>query len=365
MTPVPSRPLLAKYRRERNGKAEKPALPQAAPRSRIRRMALLIMALIPIAVGAWVMSIMIPTAYETWRASEDIFDDRTDRPGLADQAPDAPTAMPESVQALLTATAEGTPASSFSTQIPIGVVPDDRTIPTPSSNALAGADDDRPTATEAGEVRSATGVPPTATATFEPLPAWNGTDPVNILLLGVDTRPSESSDGRSDTMIVVHVDPAAKRVDMFSIPRDLAVTIPGFGTGYKINSAYPWGESSEIDGGGPRLIMDTIELNFGITIDHYATVDIPGLEQIIDTVGGVVVDVDTQLKDDQYPTEDFGYTRAYFRLDSSGWTASMPSSTPELGMRMVISAAPSASSRYSWQSGIAYYSPESSPSCRI
>jgi LCP family protein required for cell wall assembly len=105
-------------------------------------------------------------------------------------------------------------------------------------------------------------------------------------------------------MIVVRIDPEAERVDMFSIPRDLAVNVPGFSSGVKINSAYPWG--------GAPLVAQTIEYNFGIVIDYYATVDIPGLELVVDTLGGVIVDVDGQLKDDQYPTEDFGYTRAYF-----------------------------------------------------
>ncbi len=113
-------------------------------------------------------------------------------------------------------------------------------------------------------------------------------------------------------MIVVRVDPTIRRVDMFSIPRDLVVDIPGFSSGSKINSAYPWGELYDIEGGGPALIAQTIELNFGIYIDYYATVDIPGLEQIVNTIGGVILDVDGQLKDDQYPTEDYGYTRAYF-----------------------------------------------------
>jgi LCP family protein required for cell wall assembly len=113
-------------------------------------------------------------------------------------------------------------------------------------------------------------------------------------------------------MIVVRIDPGAERVDMFSIPRDLAVNIPGFSNGSKINSAYPWGESYGVEGGGPGLVASTIEINFGVVIDYYATVDIPGLEQIVDTLGGVIVDADTQLKDDQYPTDDFGYTRAYF-----------------------------------------------------
>lgn len=214
--------------------------------------------------------------------------------------------MPESVRALLTATAEGSPAAIMSTPFPSGVPPDNPVTPVPDEITHPDV------ATEKVPEPASTETVVLPTATPEPLPDWNGTDPVHILLLGVDTRPSETEEGRSDTMIVVRVDPVVNRVDMFSIPRDLVVAIPGFADGVKVNSAYPWGELYEVNGGGPALVSQTIELNFGIPIDYYATVDIPGLENIVDTLGGVVIDGDSQLKDDQYPTEDYGFTRAYF-----------------------------------------------------
>lgn len=130
--------------------------------------------------------------------------------------------------------------------------------------------------------------------------------------MGVDARPGEEYAPRSDTIIVVRIDPQAKRVDMFSIPRDLLVAIPYFSDGTKINAAYPWGEGSSLEGGGPTLVAQTIELNFGIRIDYFASVSISGLEDIVDTIGGVRIDVKAPLKDDQYPTSDYGYTRVYF-----------------------------------------------------
>lgn len=279
-----------------------------SPFNRSRRVALLIISLIPFAFGAWALSIVVPTAYEAWRASEEIFQPRAGRQGFADQATPAPTGMPESVSALLTATAEGTEPERSGTQIPVGDRPDD--APTATLGRITHPDFADDTTDERGSTSGDNEGPAHPTST--PLPEWNGDAPVHILLLGVDTRPSEESDGRSDTMIVVRVDPDVKRVDMFSIPRDLAVNIPGFSNGVKINSAYPWGESYEIEGGGPSLVAQTIELNFGIVIDYHATVDIPGLELVVDTIGGVTIDVDAPLKDDQYPTDDFGYTRAYF-----------------------------------------------------
>lgn len=279
----------------------------------MRRYSLTILALLPLSFGAWALSIVLPTAYEAWRASEEIFQPRAERERLADDAPPAPTVMPDSVRAVLTATAQGTPVGAL-----------------PATASPAGSDDaGTPSATRPapprGTPESGAGGPPgpgdegtpqatptDAGPTPTPYPEWDGDDPLHILLMGVDTRPSETEPGRSDTMIVVRIDPLDKRVDMFSIPRDLAVNIPGFSSGVKINSAYPWGEIYDVEGGGPSLVAQTIEYNFGITIDYYATVDIPGLERIVDTLGGVIIDVKTQLKDDQYPTEDYGYTRAYF-----------------------------------------------------
>jgi LCP family protein required for cell wall assembly len=300
--------LLANQRRFRREKAPVETRPPRRRLRGVRGSALAIIAVVPLTLGAWALSIAVPTAYQAWRAWDEVFQPRAERPRLADQAPAAPTSMPESVQALLTATAEGTPASALTTAIP-----------------ASGAGDASPTATFSGvtDPTVSRGATDRAQATAEalqatrgpsptPYPDWNGDDPVHILLLGVDTRPSETSPGRSDTMIVVRIDPEAERVDMFSIPRDLAVNIPGFSNGVKINSAFPWGESYEVEGGGPGLVASTIEINFGIVIDYYATVDIPGLEKIVDTLGGVIVDADAQLKDDQYPTDDYRYTRAFF-----------------------------------------------------
>jgi LCP family protein required for cell wall assembly len=108
------------------------------------------------------------------------------------------------------------------------------------------------------------------------------------------------------------VDPVDKRIDMLSVPRDLLVEIPGY-YATKINAAYPFGEMDEsIPGGGPTLAAQTVELNFGIRIDYFAEVDIAGMERIVDTLGGIILDVPGIVKDEQYPTENYGYTRVYF-----------------------------------------------------
>ncbi len=140
------------------------------------------------------------------------------------------------------------------------------------------------------------------------LPDWDKKDRINVLLLGVDRREGDEIP-RSDTIIVVSIDPLTKDVGMLSIPRDLLVTIPGYGA-QKINAAYPLGESSTVT--GPGLVRATIEYNFGIPIHYYAEVDFDGFVRIVDTLGGVVVDVPAPIKDDEYPGENYDYTRLYF-----------------------------------------------------
>jgi polyisoprenyl-teichoic acid--peptidoglycan teichoic acid transferase len=144
------------------------------------------------------------------------------------------------------------------------------------------------------------------------LPDWDKKERVNILLLGADTNASRKAEGEvplSDTIIIMSIDPATKKVGMLSIPRDLLVEIPGVGQD-KINAAYSNGELSSVT--GPGLVRATIEYNFGIKIDYYAVVDFAGFQKIVDTLGGVTLDVSAPIKDDQYPGEDFNYTRVIF-----------------------------------------------------
>lgn len=162
-----------------------------------------------------------------------------------------------------------------------------------------------------GAPAEATPSPSAAGPVSTPLiePEWQGTDRINVLLLGVDKRDRDEPP-RSDTMILVSIDPVGKRVGMLSIPRDLWVTIPGHGPD-KINAAYPLGEA-KTPGGGPALAMQTIETNFRLPVHHFASVDFRGFVRIIDAVGGITVDVPYTLKDDEYPSDEgYNYTRLY------------------------------------------------------
>jgi LCP family protein required for cell wall assembly len=248
-----------------------------------RRVAWLIIAAVPLMVLGWVGYVTIPAAIEAKRAEGKIFQQRVDRVHYDN-------ATPVDLTPVLDDSGDSGPIASPT----IG----------PTYTPLP------PTATLAPNAPTPTPAPPTPT----PYPEWSGKQPVTILLLGVDSREGETAPPRSDTMIVVRVDPVAKRVDMFAIPRDLLVDIPGF-YATKINAAYPFGEVNKdtIPGGGPTLAAQTVELNFGIRIDYYAEIDIAGMEKVIDTLGGVNLDVTGVIKDDQYPTADYGYTRVYFQ----------------------------------------------------
>jgi LCP family protein required for cell wall assembly len=144
------------------------------------------------------------------------------------------------------------------------------------------------------------------------LPDWQGTDRINILLLGIDKRDDEPISGtRSDTMMLASIDPVTKSAALVSIPRDMWVRIPGCtaregctGGQQRINVAHAVG--------GPELSVQTVSSQFGVPIQFYARVDFRGFEQLIDAVGGVVIDVDWPVKDDEYPTADYGYQRIYF-----------------------------------------------------
>ena len=104
----------------------------------------------------------------------------------------------------------------------------------------------------------------------------------NILLIGIDTRAGSSWNGLSDSMILCSINNDKKTITLTSFMRDLCVNIPGKGTA-KLNAAHG-------KGAGP-LLVQTIEENFKIHIDYYATVNFYNMINIIDALGGVDIDV--------------------------------------------------------------------------
>lgn len=117
-----------------------------------------------------------------------------------------------------------------------------------------------------------------------------GPKQMNILLLGVDQREKEHA--RADTIMVAFVDLKAPQVKILSVPRDTYVAIPGHGS-TKINHAHAYG--------GAELVRETAEDLLGVPIDRYLELNFVSFKEIIDTLGGIQIDVEKRM---DYPPED-------------------------------------------------------------
>lgn len=140
----------------------------------------------------------------------------------------------------------------------------------------------------------------------EPIEPWSGTEQVNVLLMGVDLRCDEEGPTHSDTIMVATIDPVSKSAAILSIPRDLWVDIPGYGRN-RINQAYFNGQAYEYPGGGAQLAAETVETLLGVPIDYYVTVDFQAFIDVVDLLGGIVVDVPETINDPSYPDACYGY----------------------------------------------------------
>jgi LCP family protein required for cell wall assembly len=125
-------------------------------------------------------------------------------------------------------------------------------------------------------------------------------DPVNILLVGVDSEAGldpddprmQDRDGglRSDTIMLLRLDPENSKAMLLSFPRDLWLTLGDTGTKAKINAALPFG--------GPDLLIETIMNNFDVPVNHYVQVDFAQFEQLVNVVDGVDVPFDKPVRDE-------------------------------------------------------------------
>ncbi len=133
---------------------------------------------------------------------------------------------------------------------------------------------------------------------------------INIVLLGSDQRINEPG-WRTDVIIVVSINPDLPSVNMFSIPRDTWLYIPNWRY-TRINLADSHGEAVKFPGGGPGLVAQTLQYNFGIPVQYFARVNFDGFKKLIDSVDGVDVIADCPLYDifpDNPPdVSDIGYT---------------------------------------------------------
>lgn len=125
---------------------------------------------------------------------------------------------------------------------------------------------------------------------FRPMPnPWRGESRVRILLIGADERKGDV--GRSDTLMVLYINPQTQQAALLSIPRDMQVRIPGH-RAQKICHAF--------NIGGAELSRQTVEHVLGQRIDHYAKLNFQGFKDIVDTLGGVNLEVEKRMDRDDY-----------------------------------------------------------------
>jgi len=168
------------------------------------------------------------------------------------------------------------------------------------------------------EIRAALQEKPSTTLTAEASPGSTGSagsvnepspSAMNLLVIGSDRRANDpSGGGRSDTLMVVHIDPDQNYLSVLSLPRDLRVDIPGHGKG-KLNTAFAYG--------GPALAIKTIEQTTGVDINHYLEVGFDAFADMVDSLGGVYLDVDRRYLNDTYNYEPIDLYPGYQLLNGS------------------------------------------------
>ncbi len=131
-------------------------------------------------------------------------------------------------------------------------------------------------------------------------------DRVTVLLMGVDARPGQTV-ARTDTIMVITIDPQSGSAGMLSLPRDMLVSVPILSDTVKINTVHVIGEIRDYPGGGPALLRDTVVDLIGYPIDYYVRMNFDGFRQIIDLIGGIDIEVAREIRDDKYPDENYGY----------------------------------------------------------
>ena len=130
-------------------------------------------------------------------------------------------------------------------------------------------------------------------------------EPQTVMLIGSDERPRNDvnyeSKSRSDTIILIRLDPARGATSILSLPRDLKVTVPGIGT-RKLNAAY--------EQGGPKLALETVKRLTGLRINHVVNVDFRGFKRGLNAIDCVYVDIDRR-----YFNDNSGYEPSYETID--------------------------------------------------
>ncbi|MDR4316509.1 cell envelope-related transcriptional attenuator [Niallia circulans] len=129
--------------------------------------------------------------------------------------------------------------------------------------------------------------------------------PISILLMGIDQRKGDV--GRSDTLIVMTLNPKNEKMQMVSIPRDTKTEIIGDGRVTKINAAYAYG--------GVKMAKDTVENFTGVKMDYYIQVNMEALSDLVDAIGGITVQNDLDWIDEGYYKKGYHYEKGTLTLN--------------------------------------------------
>ncbi len=138
--------------------------------------------------------------------------------------------------------------------------------------------------------------------------------PLNILVMGLDSRGGEGTTTRTDSIMVVGIHPASINVSLLSIPRDLFIDVPGYGM-QRINTVNVLAEVQE-PGTGAALLETSIEQNFGFDVHRYVRLDFKAFVDVVDAVGGLDINVPYRIVDTQFPTANYGTMTVEF---NEGW----------------------------------------------
>ena len=126
------------------------------------------------------------------------------------------------------------------------------------------------------------------------IPDWPESERFSVLVIGVDTRQYDVG-SRADTLIVVTIDPERQAALLVSIPRDMMALIAGY-EDRRINELYAYG--------GADLVVKSAEYLLGMPIQYYLTIDFEGFRRMVDTLGGVEIDVKYDINDSKFPNAD-------------------------------------------------------------
>jgi LCP family protein required for cell wall assembly len=151
-------------------------------------------------------------------------------------------------------------------------------------------------------------IPTAVVAPVVPTPTQAPAGRITVLIAGMDRRPGETGPGLTDSLLLLSLDRARHTGVMLSIPRDLWIEIPGHGQG-RINSVYALGEQN--GQGGAALLKQTVGAVLGVRVDHVVRLEFNAVVTLIDAIGGVDIDVPSEINDPLYPDSAYGYAPLY------------------------------------------------------